>query len=76
MTTMKHYFISTVAIPAVIITLVIMVLLIIGFELEVEAKAAPIKREIAQNFASEKWNFNCELARKLDSAVPCPYHRQ
>lgn len=73
---MANNFISKVTIPAVIITFVGIIPLIIGFELAAKAKAAPIKREIAQNFASEKWNFNCELAKKYDSEVPCPYHRQ
>lgn len=71
---MKNDFSATVAVPAVIITAVIMIPLIVGYELAAQAKAAPIKREIAQNFASEKWNFNCELAKKWDSSVPCPSH--
>lgn len=66
-------FIRGVGIPALLITAIIVIPLCASWELDMERKEAPIRHEIAENFASSKWN-RCDLAMKWDPSVLCPAH--
>ena len=69
----KPDLVSTVLLPAALLTLPLVALAFISWHADVERRAAPIKREIAQNFAV-KW-ARCDLAAKWDKDVFCSKHQ-
>lgn len=61
--------VSAVLLPAALLTVPLVALAFLSWQAEVDRREAPIKREIAQNFAA-KWG-RCDLAAKWDKDVPC-----
>ncbi len=59
----------SVLLPATLLTLLMVGTSFLIWKTCLDRREAPIRREIAQNFA-EKWG-RCDLAAKWDSAVPC-----
>ena len=60
---------SAVLLPSVLLTALLVGLAFMSWKLETDRREAPLRREIAQNFA-QKWG-RCDLVAKWDSAVPC-----
>lgn len=58
-----------VLLPAMAISLVVTGLAFAEHEHQVQQREAPIRKEIAQNFA-QKWG-RCDLAAKFDPSVSC-----
>lgn len=61
--------ISAILLPAALLTVPLMVVVCYAWQVNVDGRAAPIKREIAQNFATE-WD-RCDLAAAWDKNVAC-----
>ena len=72
-TTIGENLATSVFAPAVLITAIVVPCLFAIWKADFESRAAPIRREIAQNFA-EKWG-RCDIAVKWDKNVPsCKEH--
>lgn len=62
-------FLSSILLPAVLLTVPLVGTSFFLWDRSFEARAAPIRREIAENYAV-KWG-RCDLAAKWDATVPC-----
>lgn len=61
--------VRAVLLPSALLTALMVPAAFMIWHLETEQRAAPIRREIAQNFA-EKWG-RCDLAARWDKGVVC-----
>lgn len=61
--------VTGVILPAAIGALLLTAVFLGEWHVRTEARAAPLRREIAQSLA-EKWG-RCDLATKWDQSVPC-----
>lgn len=61
--------VSAVLLPTAPLTVLLVGMAFLSWQSDAERREAPIRREIAQNFA-EKWG-RCDLAAKWDKSVPC-----
>lgn len=61
--------IVSILLPAALLTILLVGASFFFWQKTFETREAPLRREIAQNFA-EKWG-RCDLAAKWDKDVPC-----
>lgn len=60
---------SAVLLPAALLTVPLVSLAVLSWKADIDRREAPIRREIARNFA-DKWG-RCDLASNWDKTVPC-----